>query len=107
VLRRIEEAGALPDAVVRVIVRLHQEQEALLVEREVMRALEGAYFVASLQRDVQRRERQRLGGLSVEELTPAQLLERYLEQRELPQERARLLLQRGEALIKAVDEGEA
>jgi hypothetical protein len=90
---------------VRIVVKLRQEQESLLVEREIMRALEGAYFVASLQKDVERTERQRLGAVSVESLTPTELLERYLHVKEVPGERAKLLLEHGEALIAAVDGG--
>jgi exonuclease SbcD len=95
----------LADTVVRVIVKLRQEQEALLVEREIARALEDAYFVASLQKEVERTERQRLGAVSVEALTPVQLLERYLQVKEVPAERAKLLLAHGEGLIGAVDGG--
>ena len=58
--------GDLSETVVRVVVKLRQEQESLLVEREVMRALEGAYFVALLQKEIERTERQRLGAVSVE-----------------------------------------
>jgi DNA repair protein SbcD/Mre11 len=97
------EGPGLAETVVRVVVKLRQEQEPLLVEREIMRALEGAYFVASLQKDVERTERQRLGAVSVEALTPAELLERYLQVKEVPAERAKLLLEHGEALIAAVD----
>ena len=103
IVAAIKGRGDLSETVVRVIVKLRQEQEALLVEREITRALEDAYFVAALQRDVERTERQRLGAVSVEALTPAQLLERYLEVKEVPEERAKLLLQHGEALIPAVD----
>jgi hypothetical protein len=52
---------------------------------------------------VERTERQRLGAVSVEALTPAQLLERYLAVKEVPAERAKLLLEHGEALIAGVD----
>jgi exonuclease SbcD len=96
--------GRLAEAVVRVIVKLRQEQEPLLIEREIKQALETAYFVASLQKEVERSERHRLGGVSVEALTPAELLARYLDVKETPKERASLLLQHGEALIRAVDE---
>ncbi|MDQ1301365.1 MAG: Nuclease SbcCD subunit, partial [Chloroflexota bacterium] len=41
--------------------------------------------------------------VSVEALTPAQLLERYLQVKEAPAERVKLLLEHGEALIRAVD----
>ena len=103
VVAAIRAKPDLSEAVVRVIVKLRQEQEPLLVEREITRALEGAYFVAALQKDVERTERQRLGAVSVEALTPAQLLERYLQIKDVPEERAKLLLQHGEALISAVD----
>jgi DNA repair protein SbcD/Mre11 len=96
--------GGLSEAVVRVIVTLRQEQEPLLLDREIKQALEGAYFVASLQKEVERSERQRLGGLSVETLGPVELLARYLEVKQTPKERSSLLLQHGEALIRAVNE---
>jgi exonuclease SbcD len=105
VVAAIVARGDLSETVVRVVVKLHQEQEALVVEREIIRALESAYFVASLQKEIERTERQRLGAVSVEALTPAQLLERYLQIKDVPDERAKLLLQHGEALIRAVDAG--
>jgi exonuclease SbcD len=106
VVKAVQAAGDLSETVVRVIVRLRQEQESLLVEREIVRALDDAYFIASLQKDVERSERQRLGGVSVEELTPVELLERYLQFRQVPPDRAELLMERGAALIKAVDTGQ-
>jgi exonuclease SbcD len=98
--------GGLSESVVRVIVKLRQEQEPLLAEREVKRALENAYFVASLQKEVERTGRQRLGGLAVETLAPVELLARYLEVKQIPEERAALLLRHGEALIRAEDDRE-
>jgi exonuclease SbcD len=105
VVAAISARGDLSETVVRVVVKLRQEQEVTLVEREIMRALESAYFVASLQKEIERAERQRLGAVSVESLTPAELLERYLQVKEVPVERAKLLLEHGEALIGAVDGG--
>jgi exonuclease SbcD len=96
--------GGLSAAIVRVIVRLRQEQEPMLSEREIKKALENAYFVASLQKEVERSKRDRLGGVSVEALMPVELLARYLDAKETPKERANLLRQHGEALIRAVDE---
>jgi hypothetical protein len=96
--------GGLSTAVVRVIVKLRQEQEPLLREREIKQALENAYFVAALQKDVERSVRDRLGGAPVDALMPVELLARYLDAKETPKERAKLLLQHGEALIRAVDE---
>ncbi len=108
VLAAIQAKGDLSQAVVRVIVKLKQEQEALLNERTIMHALEeSAYYVAALQHETVRTERQRLGGVSVEALTPTQLLDRYLQVKEVPAERAARLLQMGETVIKTVDEGQS
>lgn len=103
VVEAIQAKPDLSEAVVRVMVTLRQEQEPRLSEREIFRALEGAYFVAALQKEVERVERGRLGGVSVEALTAGQLLERYLQVKEVPAERAKLLQERGEALIATVD----
>jgi len=105
VVAAIRAKPDLSEAVVRVIMKLRQEQEPLLVEREITRALEGAYFVAALQKEVERSDRIRIGAVSVESLTPAQLLAKYLQVKEVPEGRAKLLLQHGEALISAVDGG--
>ncbi len=106
VVAALQGRGDLSETVVRVAVKLRQEQEASLVEREIVRALEGAYFVAALQKEVERTIRPpRVGDVPVEELTSAQLLQRYLEVKEVPEERAKLLQQHGEALIRAVDGG--
>ena len=70
------------DAVVRVIVQARPEQEGLLRDADIRRALDGAYFVASINKEIERAYRQRLGGESPEELTPAELLARYLESTE-------------------------
>ena len=105
VMDAIEAKGDLSESVVRVIIRLNQEQEPLLSEREIMKQLESAHYVTALQKDIVRSERQRLGGVSVEMLTPMQLLERYLEVKEVPPEHAARLLASGQQLIKSVDEG--
>jgi len=102
----IRRHGNLAEAVVRVLVRLRQEQVPSFVEREVYRALETAYFVAPLHKEIEPSERQRLGGVAVESLSPVELLARYLEVKEVPKERAEVLMRQGEALIKAVDSGE-
>ncbi|MGC8779796.1 MAG: metallophosphoesterase family protein [Anaerolineae bacterium] len=105
VVAAIRSHSDLSEAVVKVVVALRQEQEPLLVERELFRALEGAYFVAALQKEVERTDRMRLGAVSVEALTPVELLERYLQTKKVPAERAKLLLEHAATLIRAVDEG--
>ncbi len=103
VVEAIQAQGDLSESVVKLKLKLRQEQEAALVEREISRALEGAYFVAPLQKDVERDVRIRIGQVSIEALTPAELLAEYLKVKEIPAERAKLLQEHGDALIGAAD----
>jgi exonuclease SbcD len=79
------------DAIVRVIVQARSEQEGLVRDADVRRALQDAAYVASVSLEIERAYRQRLGGDSPEGLTPAELLARYLESKETPPERIELL----------------
>lgn len=78
VVRAIERK-AIADAVVRVQVHLSRAQLALLDDRSVREALRPAYTVAAIAKDVSGDARPRLGELSVAEMTPIKILERYLE----------------------------
>jgi exonuclease SbcD len=90
----------LKDAVVRVNLRLRAEQETLLQEREVLAALnDAAYFVAGVNRDVERAERQRLGAVSVEALAPRELLTLFFQVKGVTPERAERLLQAAQEVM--------
>jgi exonuclease SbcD len=91
----------IADAVVRVIVQAHPEQEDLLRDNDIRRALDEAYYVASVSKEIERTYRQRLGGESPEEMTPAELLARYLESKDTPPDRAAMLLQHAEEIFQA------
>ena len=87
------------DAIVRVKITMPQEVEAQLRENEVRDALAAAHFVAPIVRDVTRERRTRLGGASVEGLSPQEALRLYLETTKAPAERAQVLLSYAERLI--------
>jgi DNA repair protein SbcD/Mre11 len=89
------------NAIVRVIVQAEPEQEGLLSDREIRRALDDAYYVASISKEMERAYRQRLGGESPEELTPAELLAHYLKSKDTPPERVEVLLQHAEGIFQA------
>jgi exonuclease SbcD len=80
-------------AVVRLIVEARPEQTGLLRDSDLRRALNGAYYVAGISKEIERTWRQRLGAESAEGLSPAELLARYLESKGTPPDRIRVLLQ--------------
>jgi exonuclease SbcD len=96
----------LAEAVVRVMLRMRPEQEALLQDREVLKALQGAYAIAGISREVERADRQRLGAVSVESLTAAELLARYFEVKGVDPERASRLLEVAETIMAVEEPGE-
>jgi exonuclease SbcD len=89
------------DAIVRVLIQAQTEQEGLLRDDDIRRALSEAYFVASISKEMERAYRQRLGGESPEELTPAELLTYYLKSKDTPSERVDVLLQHAEDIFHA------
>ena len=91
----------IADAIVRVIIQAQPEQEGLLRDGDIRRELGEAYFVASISKEMERAYRQRLGGESPEELTPAELLAHYLKSKDTPRERVELLMQHAEEIFQA------
>lgn len=87
-------------AVVRVIVQARSEQEGILREADVRQALVDAYYIAGINKEIERSYRQRLAGESPEELTPSELLTRYLESRGTPPDRLDLLLRHAEEIFQ-------
>ncbi|MBL7064360.1 MAG: exonuclease SbcCD subunit D [Anaerolineae bacterium] len=104
-LQQAVAAHDLREAVVRLILRLRADQEPLVRDRDVRALLSDAYFVGSINRDVEREARVRLGNLAPEEMTDRQLLAKYLEVKNVDQERARVLLEHAEAIFRPEAEG--
>ena len=103
-LAEIVEAIAqhdVTDAVVRVFIRAQPEQEELLRDADIRRVLADAYYVAGISKDIERSYRQRLEGVSPEELTPAELLAYYLESKDTPPDRSEVLLRYAEEILGA------
>jgi exonuclease SbcD len=88
------------DAVVRLIVHTTPDTEARLRDKDIERALAPAHYLAAFSKDTERPERVRLGGAAPESLTPAQLLERYLESKSTSPERTQTLLQHAEEIFR-------
>jgi len=88
------------DAIVRVLVRMQPEQEGLVRDADVRRALQDAYYVAGISTEIERTYRHRLGSDSPEELTPSELLTRYLESKEISPERVEALLEYAKVIFE-------
>jgi DNA repair protein SbcD/Mre11 len=101
--RKVERlnGNGLHGAIVRVRLKLREEQRKSLREDELRRALEeaGTYYIAGIERQVEQSRRIRLTGDAIEGLGPIELLERYLETRSVPAERIELLVKHAKGLM--------
>jgi len=95
------------DAVVRVIITASPENEPLIRDRDIEKALDRAAYVAAILREIDRQERRRLGTDHPEELTPLELLEHYLIARGASPERIALLKEYAERLFAEIGGGRA
>jgi len=100
------EGQPLEGAIVRLRILLRPEQEPLLDDREIRQALEPAYYVAAIAREVERPTRLRLGPQqAIEGMTSLEILEQYFLQKEVPRERIQELLRRAEEILREVEAG--
>jgi exonuclease SbcD len=102
-MRQVQEAIAaydIKDAVVRLIIQTTMEKNRLLHDNEIHKLLGEAFKVATVVRDVERVSRLRLGSdQTVEQMTPREVLERYLQVRQLPKERIAKLLEYAQRIM--------
>ncbi len=93
VIRKLEtHADDIRGAIVRVIIKTTAQQEGLLRDDEIRKALTEAAYVASVSREIDTPQRTRLGEHSIEQLTPRQALELYFSTTNVPRDRAETLL---------------
>ena len=90
------------ESIVRLQIKVSAEKEALLQENEIKKALKEAYFIAAINKEVEREHRSRLGNYPAEGLTPLQALRLYLESKKTSKDRAQVLIEYGERLIQQV-----
>lgn len=82
------------DAIVRIVIHTTMEKNHLLRDQEIHALLDQAFKVAAVIRDVERPARLRLGSeQGIEQMTPLQALEKYLQVQQVPPEHAEKLLQ--------------
>lgn len=95
----------LRDAVVRIVIQLTQETEAMLKDGMIFDALKraGVFHVAGIRKEVERHDRSRLD-VSPEGLTPLELLDRYFKSLDVGGARREDLLEKAKDLIDMNEE---
>jgi exonuclease SbcD len=93
------EKASVPEAVARVVIQLHSDQQAALREREIENALSEAASV-SIVREIEVEARARLGDVTPERMTPLELVEKYFQSREESPERIKALMAKAEELLR-------
>jgi len=98
--------GEISDAIIRLQINLPADCQGQLRDIDIRNALKETHYFTII-KDIKRETRLRLGKWTTEELTPVEVLKKYLETRkDLPQERAKLLLEYGEKMIHNQSFGE-
>lgn len=93
----------ITDAVVRLIIHTDAMSEPYLDDKRIRLALQDAFYVAALQKDIKRPVRLRLGQEDgVEALGPLDLLRRYFQSLDEPPDRIDTLLQFAERILADV-----
>jgi len=105
-LRQTIPTDRLQDAVVRLIVQMEAEQEAMIRDRDLRALLAGANTIASINREVVREDRVRLGTLTPEAMDDRELLVKYLESKQTDPARIEELLTYADDLIAWSANGE-
>ena len=98
VLRAVA-AHDVAGAVVRVQIRLPAELDPHLREADIRQALQDAHFVASISREIEEERRTRLEADYTKALDPEVALQTYLVHREIPADRAQVLMTYARNLI--------
>jgi len=102
-VRKAIAAHDVKDAIVRLMIRATVDKNQMVRDNELYGLLSEAFKVAAIVRDVERPSRLRLGSSqNVEEMTPLEMLERYLQVREVSKERAETLLQYARRVMDSI-----
>jgi len=93
----------IKDAIVRLNINVPAQIENQVSDTAIREALKEAHYYTVAQ-DVQRETRLRMGNRTAEEISPGDALKAYLESKNIPPDRQKVLLEYGEKLIKDLEE---
>nr|MBC7244072.1 exonuclease subunit SbcD [Chloroflexota bacterium] len=88
------------EAIVRLIIHTTAEKNHLLNDNEIHSLLDKAFKVAAIVRDIRRESRLRLGpNQNIEQMTPLEVLQKYLQARQVDKQRVEKLLEYAQRVI--------
>jgi exonuclease SbcD len=87
------------ESIIRLIIKATEEQEAIIDDKPIRQLLEGANYIASIVRDIDRQQRYRFDNISIEELTPPQALKLYFETKDMSVDHQEKLLKYAEEIF--------
>ena len=93
-----QHEAEIKNAIVRVQLSLPGAVEASLRDAKISEVLRAAHYV-TIAKEVRQEARLRLGEWTSHELTPVEALKKYLETKEVPDERKKVLLEYGGSLM--------
>ncbi len=106
ILTEIEQnRDKIKEAIVKLHMVIPRGMEAQIRDSEIYKALKDAYFV-TVAKEFKQEIRQPLNVEAIEELTPLEAVKIYLETRQTPENKKKILLQYGEQLIREITTGE-
>ena len=88
------------DSIVRMRITMDAKDEHAFREVEVRESLVSAHHIASIQRNVRRDRRTRLGTDESERLSPMEAMKRYFSSRNIPEKREKELLERATEILR-------
>jgi exonuclease SbcD len=101
-VREAIAAQDITDSIVRLIIHTTADKSRLLQDSEIHALLGAAFRVATVVRDVERVSRLRLGhDQSIEQMTPLEVLERYLQVSRVSEDRIKKLLDCAQRVMHA------
>lgn len=87
------------DSVVRVMIRVPADLDGLLRDSDIRRSLEGAHYISAIATEVVVPPRTRLGQAHAQSLAPTEALKIYMASRNLPEDRAKVLMEHAIELV--------
>ncbi|MFC1910478.1 exonuclease SbcCD subunit D [Chloroflexota bacterium] len=94
-----EQTDKARDSIVRLNLNVPSANAGQLRDNEIRQALSDAHYF-TIARDIKKDTRLRLGNISAEEMTPIDALQKWLETKTVPQEKADTLIEYGQRLMQ-------